>query len=235
MRYREIIREGKSHPVICVDVQPEYSGINDGSEDPTFPEIIHFVNKQTGPVLMFVNAEDTGVSGDSIDGIRQYWDDTVCGFESEEDRYEEDEYGDYVEKECEEQINWNRFDIVDKGYGYFREAMDSDVPESLIIKVIRRMYQEKVSDSRELFDGSEDPNDFIEWFKSLGYGDYDAEHSASIILNGISVEWTSVVQLRKFNGAYIVGGGRNECLREVELLMNAFNIKYKRIDSLVYG
>jgi len=32
-----------------------------------------------------------------------------------------------------------------------------------------------------------------------------------------------------------VGGGRMECLREVELLMNAFNIKYKRIDHLVYG
>ena len=45
----------------------------------------------------------------------------------------------------------------------------------------------------------------------------------------------SVGQLRKFNKAYIMGGGRNECLREVELLMNAFNIKYKRIDSLVYG
>ena len=49
------------------------------------------------------------------------------------------------------------------------------------------------------------------------------------------VNWVSVGQLRKFNGAYIMGGGRNECLREVELLMNAFNIKYKRIDSLVYG
>ena len=49
------------------------------------------------------------------------------------------------------------------------------------------------------------------------------------------VGWTSVAQLKRFNGAYIVGGGRNECLREIELLMNAFNIKYKRIDSLVYG
>jgi hypothetical protein len=49
------------------------------------------------------------------------------------------------------------------------------------------------------------------------------------------VNWISVGQLRKFNGAYIMGGGRDECLREVELLMNAFNIKYKRIDSLVYG
>jgi hypothetical protein len=50
----------------------------------------------------------------------------------------------------------------------------------------------------------------------------------------IIVEWTSVAQLKRFQGAYIMGGGRNECLREVELLMNAFNIGYKRIDRLVY-
>jgi len=50
----------------------------------------------------------------------------------------------------------------------------------------------------------------------------------------ISVNWTSVAQLKRFNGSYIVGGARDQCLREVELLMNAFNIKYKRIDSLIY-
>ena len=41
-------------------------------------------------------------------------------------------------------------------------------------------------------------------------------------------------QLKQFNGAYLIGGARDQCLREVELLMNAFNIRYKRIDSLVY-
>lgn len=51
----------------------------------------------------------------------------------------------------------------------------------------------------------------------------------------IIVNWTSVKQLRKFNNCYIMGGGRNEYLREVELLMNAFNIKYTRIDKFVYG
>ena len=51
----------------------------------------------------------------------------------------------------------------------------------------------------------------------------------------MSVGWTSVAQLKRFNGAYLVGGARDQCLREVEILMNAFNIKYKRIDSLVYN
>jgi hypothetical protein len=217
MRLRELITEGKNHPVIVVDVQPEYSGINDGYENPVFEEIIQFVTNQTGSVLMFVNAEETGVSGDTIDGIRQYWEDTLC---DPDDMYdpETDEY-----QECDA-INWSRFDIVDKGYGYFRSYMDQGVNEKHIIRLIRSMYQNKVSDIRELYETEEELQEFF----GDAYEDWMPGES-------FSVEWTSVAQLKKFNGAYIVGGGRTECLREVELLMNAFNIKYKRIDSLVYG
>ena len=61
------------------------------------------------------------------------------------------------------------------------------------------------------------------------------DFSACMISDPLIVGWTSIAQLKKYNGAYIMGGGRNECLREVELLMNAFNIKYKRINQLIYG
>ena len=91
MRATEFITEGKNHAVIVVDVQPEYSGMLDGDEDSTFSEIINFVDKQTGPVLMFMNAEDTGVSGDTIDGVRQYWQDTIRGEEEYDPDAEEDE------------------------------------------------------------------------------------------------------------------------------------------------
>lgn len=228
MRAEEFLTEGLNYPIIVVDVQPEYSGINDGDENPVFAEIIQFVNNQTGPVLMFVNAEDQGLSGDTVQDIQQYWNDTVC---PEEERYSYDEETDeYIENTDCPSINWNRFSIVDKGYGYLRGWMDTGVPDSTIIKVIREMYQQKVSDSRMLFGGEESENYAEEMEKLIGS---DVEHA----LNGdaISVGWASVAQLRKFNGAYIVGGGRHECLREVELLMNAFNIKYKRIDTLVYG
>ena len=71
MRIQEIITEGRAHPVIVVDVQPEYSGMNDGDENSVFTEIINFVNNQTGPVLMFVNAEDQGLSGDTVQSIKE--------------------------------------------------------------------------------------------------------------------------------------------------------------------
>ena len=49
MKIRDIITEGLSYPVICVDVQPAY-------DNPVNQKIINFVTKQTGPVLFFVNA-----------------------------------------------------------------------------------------------------------------------------------------------------------------------------------
>ena len=203
MRIQEIITEGRAHPVIVVDVQPEYSGMNDGDENSVFTEIINFVNQQTGPVLMFVNAEDQGLSGDTVQSIKEYWDDS--GFSPE---------------------NWRRVQIADKGYGYLRSWMDSGIEPATIIATIRELYQQKKTDSRELqFPASNRRTPQ----QSLIMGAMQEMED-----DPISVNWTSIAQLKRFTGAYIVGGARDQCLREVELLMNAFNIRYKRIDSLVY-
>ncbi len=226
MRANEFLIEGRNHPVIVVDVQPEYSGMNDGDESSVFVDIIKFVQNQTGPVLMFVNAEDAGLTGDTVQSVVQYWDDTVC---PEEQRYSYDEEtDDYVENPNCPKINWNRFQIVDKGYGYFRGWMDQGVQPKFIIQLIRYMYQHKLNDIRDDIDAVYEymihnpiGNQIVDW--------QDWMEDEPFIIN-----WTSVAQLKRFNGAYIVGGGREECLREVELLMNAFNIRYRRIDSLVY-
>lgn len=216
MRATEFLTEGSNTPVICVDVQPEYSGMNDGAESSIFSEIIDFVAlKQTGPVLMFVNAEDQGQTGDTVNDVMVYWEDTV--------RELKDDW------ELENPINWSRFQIVDKGYGYFRTWMDEGVNPAVIIKVIRTLYANKVNDTRLLFGGEDDPGYETAMRELVG-----SEFKDWMLADPIVTEWTSVAQLKRFSGAYIVGGGRNECLREVELLMNAFNIKYKRIDSLVY-
>jgi len=228
MRLKEFITEGRNHPCIVVDVQPEYSGIHDGAESQVFEEIIQFVNRQTGPVLMFVNAEDQGLSGDTVNSIEQYWNDTIC---PEEERYTYDEeYGDYIEDPNCPMINWNRFTLVDKGYGYLRAWMTDNGDPAVIIKMIRKLYQEKENDSRMLFGGEDDLNYEARMREFVG-----PSFMPWMLADPITVNWTSVAQLKRFNGAYLMGGGRNECLREVELLMNAFNIRYKRIDSLVYG
>lgn len=224
MRANEFLTEGRNHPVIVVDVQPEYSGMNDGDESAVFPQIINFVNNQTGPVLMFVNAEDQGMTGDTVQGVVEYWNDTVC---PEEERYSYDEETDeYTENPNCPTINWNRFQIVDKGYGYLRAWMDYGIEPAVIIATIREMYAQKVNDTRDL---QFPPFNQRTTTQSLIMGAIEEMND-----DPMTVGWTSIAQLKRFSGSYLVGGGRDECLREVELLMNAFNIKYKRIDSLVY-
>jgi hypothetical protein len=205
MRYQDLF-EGRNSKCIVVDVQPTYTGVDNifGSTMlPMVKPLMNFLNKQ-GPILAFVNAEDTGLTNDNIPDIKENWE--SAGFNTD---------------------RWNNTEIVDKGYGYFRGWMDQDVSDNAIIQAIRVMYQQKVTDSRELF-GGDDSEHYVEQMAALGIPE-------EVLDDALSVEWTSVGQLKKYNGAYIMGGGRDECLREVELLMNAFNIKYKRIEDFVYG
>ena len=210
MRANEIINEkaSRGRPIVCIDVQPEYSGMNDGDEDRTFEAAIRFVNDSHAPCLMFVNAEQEGLSSDTVADVRMYWEDS--GFDPK---------------------NWGRVEINDKGYGYLRAWMDIGIEDKYIISVIREMYRQKVSDSRMLFNSNEK--------KILDYlvpvADSINTEPDTLLDDPLSVGWTAIDQLKRYNNCYLIGGGRNECLKEVTLLMNAFNIKYKLINELIYG
>jgi len=223
MRSTEFITEGLQHPVICVDVQPAY-------DNELATSIVEFVGvKQTGPVLMFVNAERDGFTDDTERDVIAYWDRLSNGSTIDDEEYGYDpETEEFIEPDSK--IDWRRFSIADKGYGHFRAWMDNGINDAVIIKTIRAMYQAKVTDSRQLFGGDELPTYEENMKEFMGYS-YDP----LVLGDALHVEWTSVAQLKRFSGAYLVGGGREECLKEVELLMNAFNIRYKRIDSLIYG
>jgi len=205
MRYYNLL-EGRNSRCIVIDVQPEYTGVNDGSELPWIDDMMAWLNRQ-GPVLMFVNAEDTGITMDTIPDIQEYWNDS--GYDPSK---------------------WNQTTIVDKGYGYMRAWMDQGVSDAAIIKTIRELYNQKKTDTRELFSGDDSETYQDEMSNFLGYEWHEWMADDSLI-----VEWTSIGQLKQFNGAYLMGGGREECLREVTLLMNAFNIKYKLVQEFIYG
>jgi len=215
MKITELLNEGKSRSCIVVDVQPVYAdGRNKNENLDMFQEMAQFLLKQKGPILMFVNAERDGLTDDTVESVKDYWNEEL-GIDYDE-------------------TFWNRVTLVDKGYGYLRSWMDHwDVDNAAIIKTIRLMYKQKVTDSRMLFGNmDDDAKDDYESRMGRFLGDQWNDWMSD---DPISVEWTSVAQLKKFSGSYIMGGGRKECLREVELLMNAFNIKYKRIEDFVYG
>ena len=109
----------------------------------------------------------------------------------------------------------------DKGYAFFRGWMDNGADPAFIKQAVRFMLQRKVYDSRDIEPEEWEekfPNDWDDSF------DYDNIYIPDIPLN----------ILKQFSGSYIVGGGRNECLKEVQILMSIFNIRAKEVKDFIY-
>lgn len=111
-------------------------------------------------------------------------------------------------------------EFEDKGYAFFRPWMDSGVEDETIIKVGKYMAKKDIHDSRDL------PEGFFDQFEDL----QDVHTQDSIYFPDLDPK-----QLKRFNSADIVGGGRTECLAETLLLMRVFNIKVKPINRFIYG
>ena len=147
---------------------------------------------------------------------------------SDEEGFTEDSIQDVKEYWDENGFeNWNSVKLIDKGYGYLRSWMDQGISEKIIIKTIREMYSQGVIDSRELFEYTDNQAKSFSNFIGNEFEDW-------MLDDGISVEWISVKILKSFSGSYITGGAKNECLKEVELLMSAFNIRSTRINNFIY-
>lgn len=117
--------------------------------------------------------------------------------------------------------------FFEKSYGFFRAWMDQDVPERIIIKTIRAMVQHRVNDSRDL-----DVNSVLtpyEQERGLKLWGVDWEDE------GIYMpDFMPISLLKRMSPFLLCGGARDQCLKEIELICNAFNIRYKRIDALIY-
>jgi hypothetical protein len=109
----------------------------------------------------------------------------------------------------------------DKGYAFFRSWMDQGAEHPFIKQAIRWMAQRKVWDSREI-----EPEEWEEKFPN-DWEDYMIDDPLTIPDIPLNI-------LKQFSGAYLVGGGKKECLAEVEILMSAFNIKAKSVKKFIY-
>ena len=195
-------RQYNSNNVIVVDIQPEYAnGIRFDIGE--FSDFLCQMLERGKRVLYFHNGPDLGMS--NADQIKQY----LLNYDEEEMYDYDDEYDDYATKpEVEEKMYaLNNITFYDKGYGFFRGWMDSGIDESIIIRAVREMIMRRVNDSREL------PEEVLEDLGVDGMSD------------DINLPHIDIGQLRQFSGAFLCGGGVNECLREVQLLMSALNIR----------
>lgn len=115
--------------------------------------------------------------------------------------------------------------FIEKYYGFLRDWMDSGVPDRLIIKVLREMAIKRLHTSLDL--DLKDVLTDVELEELTSHVDFQ-----STPIN--MPDFIALSLLKKMSPFYMLGGAKNECLREIELICNAFNIKFKRVDNLVY-
>ena len=114
----------------------------------------------------------------------------------------------------------DNINFIPKSYGWIREPMDGGADTNEIIKVLKYMMKNKIYDSRNINEEdyinlniSEEMIEFIE----IGFGLPDI--------------YKQMIKLPK---SILVGGGKTECLLEMEITMDAIGIKYKRNKSFIY-
>lgn len=110
---------------------------------------------------------------------------------------------------------------IDKGYGFFRSWMDEGVDAGFLQKAVRFMMEQGVYDSRDI------END--EWEER-----FPEDFTDNLIHDSINLPDISIGDLKTWSGSYITGGGSQECLKEVQILMNAFNIKYTEVADFIF-
>lgn len=192
-----LLTEANRNSIILVDFQPAYSHV--GGYDDAIERACEYINqKKPAFITCFFNGEDVGIE-DTVQEVAWH----------------------YVEHGLDENIV-RRVKFREKTYAFLRNWMDYGTQPKTIIKVVRYMVMNDLTDSREI-----DQEVLEELMGNEFHGD--------LIDDNIYIPDINVADLHKLSGSLMGGGGKSECLAELQLFMNAFNIKYKLVEEWIYG
>ena len=116
--------------------------------------------------------------------------------------------------------------FYDKGYAFFRYCIDSDIDDDTTTNLVRMMIEKDIDNSRKL--DEEFWDEFIE-----RYGDNDVRELLEFADDCINIP-DLMEYLSNYNNIVLVGGGIDECLKEVEIALNALNKPYTTIPKFIY-
>lgn len=116
--------------------------------------------------------------------------------------------------------------LYDKGYAFFRNCMDRGGDEQGLVNLVKFMIAHDINDSREL-----DENFWNSYVEQ--YGNKDIRELMEDSDDCINIP-DLMSFLEPFNNVVLVGGGINECLREVELAMDALDKNYETWNKFTY-
>ena len=192
--------QGSKGSLVVVDIQPEYE-----SNTPfDIGDMLRTAAEEYSRVLFLYNGADTlGMIDEG--GLRNYY--------FEKLNYDEETFDELM----------SVAEFFDKGYGFFRDVMDSDIcfDRSSVIKIVKYMIDNNVQDIRDLEE---------EAVNNVGVSEllFDDLEDYGF--------WVPELQdvLPRWNGSDIAGGARNECLAEVEILGTAQGLSFNQVGQFIY-
>lgn len=183
--------------LISVDVQPEY-----------------------GTVLGFSMESFTTFINENYDGFN----DLIFLYNGAETlgMIPENEYKEWLFSNGLEERVFEGAKFYDKGYAFFRYCMDSSIDETAVANFVRFMYQNDIHDSRDMTREM--------WAKYLReYRRMDRKEVYELLKHSDDcVHIPDLMDyLKRFRNIVLVGGALNECLKEVEIALQALKLPYQ--------
>lgn len=170
------------------------------------PKLIGHVNNSSGNVLWFHNGCNVGIE-DTVREQKEY----LLEWGMDEDRIDD-------------------IDFVEKDYAFFRGWMDTGIDEDIIIATGKYMIKKNINDSRDL-----EVKDFMKFLPRPYRDTFTDEDELFDKDDALIIPDIDLNLLKRYNNAYLVGGGKNECLEEIRLLMEMLNMRYKKLQKFIYN
>ena len=146
----------------------------------------------------------------SYDSVLVLYNGADMGWETENDMYD---YYDSIG------IDVNKCEFVEKYYAYFREWIDAGMDYDDMMVLLTYMLKKRIWDSDD------------EHIRQIAYD----ELGISLDDYGYSYIPIDIAKTVKgWSGSDLCGGGKHECLYELEMLMDLYKIKYKTQNKWVY-
>jgi hypothetical protein len=191
--------------IVSVDIQPEYEK-HISFNIGEYVEYINMVYSEVRDVVFLYNGADT--LGMVSEGEYKEW---LMGWGMDEGVMEGIRY-------------------YDKGYAWFRYCMDSYIDEEEIVNFVKFLVKKGVRDSREMTKEL-----WKEYIKGEGRG-VTREELVGLLEH--SDDMVYIPELMEYMGSYnnivMVGGGVNECLKEVEIALKALGKGYEIYKKFTY-
>ena len=119
--------------------------------------------------------------------------------------------------------------IIQKEYAFFRGLMDKGCDEDFIVDLGKLMVKKNIWDAREISEDMEAAEELQKLYKKHGEEEIDFEGWSFYLPHAIEEIGDKIIQ-----GAILVGGGYNECLKEISLLLNVLDIQHSINQAYVY-